>query len=105
VFYFETDSSIDENAPLPIARAATILQTTFLPTNNFQSHIPLVQQSDQYGNNTFYNNQLQQYRPSSRSSSNYNHQRTRQHRPIQCYNCGKLGHKATYCFKPKQHLN
>ncbi|CAF3185085.1 unnamed protein product [Rotaria sp. Silwood2] len=98
-------TSLDENAPLPIARATTILQTTFLPTNNFQSHIPLVQQSDQYGNNTFYNNQLQQYRPSSRSSSNYNHQRTRQHRAIQCYNCGKLGHKATDCFKPKQHLN
>ncbi|CAF2678521.1 unnamed protein product [Rotaria sp. Silwood2] len=98
-------TSIDENAPLPIARATPISQTTFLPTNNLQSNIPFLQQSDQYRNNTYHSNQLQQYHLPSRSSSNYNQQRTQQQRSIQCYNCGKFGHKATNCFKSKQRLN
>ncbi|CAF3800904.1 unnamed protein product, partial [Rotaria sordida] len=98
-------TSIDENALLPIARATPMLQTTFLPTNNFQSNTPFVQQSKRYGNNTFHNNQLQQYRPPSRSSSNYNQQRTRQQRPIQCQESRSDGRALqSNKLKPPQHL-
>jgi hypothetical protein len=42
--------------------------------------------------------------PQQHPTTNYNQQRPQQ-RSIQCYNCGKFGHKAVDCFKPKQHLN
>ncbi|CAF1391123.1 unnamed protein product [Rotaria sordida] len=48
--------SIDENAPLPIARATPTLQTTSLRTNNFQLNTPFIQQFHRYNNNQFYNN-------------------------------------------------
>ncbi|CAF1436555.1 unnamed protein product, partial [Rotaria sordida] len=92
--------SIDENAPLPMARATPTLQTTSRRNNNFQLNTPLVQQFDRYNNNQFYNNQSQNYRPPSHPSFNYN-----QHRPIQCQeSCSDGGALQSNELKPPQHL-
>ncbi|CAF4077019.1 unnamed protein product, partial [Rotaria sordida] len=100
--------SIDENAPLPMARArATLtLQTTSLRNNNFQLNTPFVQQFDRYNNNQFYNNQSQDYRPPSHPSFNYNQQRPQQqHRPIQCQESRSDGRALqSNKLKPPQHL-
>lgn len=109
--------SSDDNVPSSIARTTPTLQRTSPLTTNVQLNTHNDQQRFRHNNNIPYNNQSQHYRPSSQyyninhsmpshPSSNYNQQRPQQQqKSIQCYNCGRYGHKATDCFKPKQHLN
>ncbi|CAF0918157.1 unnamed protein product [Rotaria sordida] len=100
VHFEEHVISIDENAP----------SSTIKPNTS------ITQQPVQYNNNMFQNNQPQNYHPPSHyykannfmpphSVPNYYQQHPQQHRSIQCYTCGKFGHKATNCFKSKQRLN
>ncbi|CAF3685878.1 unnamed protein product [Rotaria sp. Silwood1] len=100
VHFEEHVISIDENAS----------SSTIKPNTS------IAQQPVQYNNNMFYTNKPQNYPPPSHyynannfvpphSVPNYYQQHPQQHRSIQCYTCGKFGHKATNCFKSKQRLN
>lgn len=94
--------SIDETNTLPTATSNTLAPYI---TNSFQPNSSNTQQSNRHSNNTFYNDQPQRYNSTSYQTPSYNQSRMQQRRLIQCYNCGKLGHKAPDCFTPKQHLN
>ncbi|CAF1285024.1 unnamed protein product [Rotaria magnacalcarata] len=98
-------TSIDENIASSTTRTTPALPAASYRTNSSQSNSSITQQPNRYSNNIFYNDQPQHYRSSSYQTPTYNQPRMQQHRLIQCYNCGKLGHKAPDCFKAKQHLN
>ncbi|CAF3637298.1 unnamed protein product [Rotaria sp. Silwood1] len=100
VHFEEHVISIDENAS----------------SSTIKSNTCIAQQPVPYNNNMFYTNQPQNHPPPSHyynannfvpphSVPNYYQQHPQQHRSIQCYTCGKFGHKATNCFKSKQRLN
>ena len=95
----------DETVVGSMARVAPTLQTTFLRTNNVRLNTPVNPQPARYSNKPFYNSQSQIYRSPSNPLPNYNQVHFQKQRSVQCYNCGKFGHKAKDCFKPKQHLN
>ncbi|CAF1366701.1 unnamed protein product [Didymodactylos carnosus] len=93
--------SLDNNTLPSLAIATSTLQPTLPSTTSMQPITSPIQRPFRYNDNLSHYNQSQNYRPTSRPSSYYNHQQ----QSIQCYNCGRFGHRAADCFKPKQHLN
>lgn len=123
---FEQHVFIEDSIHPQTIKSSPSVQTIVQTTSNTQLNTLAEQQPAWYNSNTGYNNQSHNYpqpryhnanhRPPPRHYNtihsaptprvpNYNQQRPQQHRSIQCYNCGRFGHKSTECFKPKQHLN